>query len=467
MLSLISVSVVARILPPQAYGLTGMAQVAMGVVALFREVGISTAVIQKREIDDDFVSTLHWANVTLGFTATALCWLAAPAAALFFREPQVIPVLRFLALSFAISSLASVPGALLARRLDFRSPAISELTAGTVGLVTAIWLARHGAGVWALVMASLANTSVSALLLLCLAAWRPRMVFRWQCLRSIAGFGLNLSAFNIVNYGARNADNALIGRYVGAGPLAFYQFSYNLMLYPVQSISQTLGQVLLPAYARMQDDHERFRRSYLRASAAIAFLTFPMMAGVTVLARELVLAVVGPKWLPAAAVLRILAPVGLLQSLTTTVGHIYVATARTDLMFRLGFLCSSITVCGFLAGLPWGIRGVAIGYAVVFALIFVPALAVGFRVIALPLTSLWMAIWPGVQSTAVMLAVVIPLRYALIAVTGDRPLPVLAVCTITGAATYFAMMAWLRAPVLQDLRTLIATKRAAALSSNA
>ncbi len=454
LLSLISVSIVARIISPQAYGLTGMAQVAIGLVALFRDIGISTAVIQRREIDEDFVSSLHWASVILGLAAGGLCWLAAPAAAVFYREPQVVQVLRWLALTFPINSLTAIPGALLSRRMDFRRITVADLTGGVVGLITAVILARRGAGVWALVTATLVNTSTAALLLFLLSGWRPRFLLRWRDIRSMARFGLNLSAFNFVNYFARNADNALIGRYVGAGPLAFYQFSYNLMLYPVQSIAQMLGQVLLPAYAKMQDDHERFRRSYLRACAAIAFLTFPLMAGVTVLARELVLVVVGPKWLPAAAVLSVLAPVGLIQSILTTVGHIYVATGRTDLMFRWSCLFVSLIVLGFIAGLPWGIQGVATAYAIVAFATAIPTARPACRLIHLPLRSLGRALGPGVKCTLAMTAFIVPLRALLVFALPGQPLLTLAVCTVFGAGSYFALMGLLRPPVLEDVLLL-------------
>ena len=257
-----------------------------------------------------------------------------------------------------------------------------------------------------------------------------------------------------MTYFARNADNLLIGKYLGAAPLGYYALADNIMLFPVQAVGQTLRRVLFPAFAAMQSDHARFRQAYLRASTAIAFFTFPLMAGAAVLAPELIALFLGPRWGPVAPVLRILAPIGMLQSLTTMTAQIYLATGSTRAMFRWNTLFSAVLIAGFVAGLPWGIVGVAAIYAVLSFLLVSPTLAIPFRLIGLPLTALWKSVRLIVVGTAAMAAVVAALRWVLVYRLEAPAVATLGVCVVMGAAFYFLFMYNRRSAVFRDVLTL-------------
>ena len=453
-LAIAGTAVVARLVPPSAYGIMGMAVVVIGFAGLFRDIGTSSAIVQRPDIDDGLLTSVFWLNLAMGIAVTGACWLTAPWAALFYREPALVGVLRVLGFAFLILSLANVHGALLVRHLQFGRIAIMEIAAGVAGLAAAITGAVLGAGVWSLVMNLLVNSAVSAVVLIWARPWWPKLHFSWAEIRSVSGFGLNLSAFNVVNYFARNADNMLVGKYLGAEPLGFYGLAYNFMLFPLQAVAQTLGRVLFPAFAAMQGDHARLRQAYLRSSAAIAFFAFPLMTGVTILAPEVIAVLLGPHWAPAVPVLRILAPIGLLQSLTTITGQIYMATGATRAMFRWGTLFSAVLVAGFVAGLPWGIMGVAAIYAMLSVLLMIPSLAIPFRLIGLPLTALWKSIQLITVTTAAMAAVVAALRWVLASQIKAPPVATLGICSVMGAAFYFLFMFYRRSEVFRDVLML-------------
>ena len=455
LLSLVSTSIVARKLSPQAYGLMGMAQLVMGFIYLFKDLGMSQAVVQRRALDQRFLSSVWWLNFALSVLLAGVCWVLSPLAGMFYHEPAVPNVLRVLGLSLVLAGGCSVQSGILARQLQFKALAIRDIISSAIGLMIAIGMAYSGYGVWALVGASLSSTAATTVLLVLLAGWMPSFLFSWSDLRSIARFGANLSGFNLVNYFARNADNVLVGRYLGATPLGYYQLAYKLMLYPVENISQTIGRVLFPAFTKMQDDHGRFRAAYLRACAAIAFLSFPLMTGAFILADEFIRVLLGPKWVPIIPVFQILVLVGMVQSIVTTVGHIYVATGRTDLMMRWGSLFSVLVVGSFIVGLPWGIQGVATAYAVVIACIIIPALWAAFRIIDLPLLDLWYALWPGLKCTLVMACVVIALHEALLRFSPRSLIIRLVGCSIAGAAVYLYLMFRTRPPVVRDMLQLL------------
>ncbi|MBV8866683.1 MAG: MOP flippase family protein, partial [Acidobacteriaceae bacterium] len=406
LLYFVNVAILARKLNPESYGLMNMTQIVVGLVSLFRDIGIGSAVIQKRDIDDNFLSSLSWVATGLGCIATLACIVIAPVTATLYRQPLVASMLRALALSFAISSITTVHEAMLNRQMAFREIAIVEIVSAVLSLIVAIVFAYSGQGVWSLVAASLTTSLISSIGFLLCYRWIPAFHFSWKHVRSVTGFGMNLSGFNLFNYFARNADNVLIGRYLGTASLGFYQFAYTVMLYPVQNVAQLLGRVLFPAFSEIQHDRPRFRRAYARSCAIIALISFPLLAGVAALAKPFVLVWMGPKWLPVAALIAILAPVGMFQAVGTTVGQIYMATGRTDLMFRWGLFASPITVLSFVVGLPWGVKGVAISYAVSTVLIAYPVFLIPARLIDLHLFDLWREVQPIALATACMFVAV-------------------------------------------------------------
>jgi PST family polysaccharide transporter len=290
-----------------------------------------------------------------------------------------------------------------------------------------------------------------------MSEWQPSLLFSWMEVRSVMNFGLNLSAFNLFNYFARNSDNAIVGRYLGSASLGFYQLAYNIMLFPVQGIAQVLTQVMFPAFSEIQHDNERFRRIYLRTCSSIALITFPLMTGAAILAGPLIRTVYGPRWVNVIPVLTILAPVGLVQSILTTVGLIYTAKGRTALMFKIGGTTSVLYVISFVVGLPWGIRGVALSYASFTAVLLLPSLYISFRLIDLRLIDLGHAIKGIATSTVVMAFVVIASRRTITSYVHVPPVVDVFLFTAIGAVVYGVTAFLQRLPILLDLLQMAAS----------
>lgn len=425
-----------------------MARLAIGLIAIFRELGTTSAIIQRKQLSQEFLSSIFWGNLILATAAFGLAIAMSPVVAVFFHQPETGPIVRLLAGGVIISSLSSVPSALLARDMAFRRMMTIEITAAVFATVVAIAMALRGAGVWSLVISSLGSTCVTTFLLWRSCLWRPHWIFRWKELRSIASYSLNLSGFSVLNYFSRNADNTIVGHYLGAYQLGFYQLAYNLMLYAVQNISQVLSRVLFPAFAKVQDDNARFRQAYTKGVSMIAVIAFPIMAGMMAVADTFVRVVLGEKWRPVATLLVILAPVGLMQSIVTTVGNIYYAKGRTDWLLRWGLFASILSVCAFFVGLHWGIRGVAVSYLVVNLLLVWPSLAVPFRLIDLKMSDFLRPIWPILGISTTMLVTV---RALALLIGSGKPAAQLATLVTVGILTYCSLLLLFRPVAVVNL----------------
>jgi O-antigen/teichoic acid export membrane protein len=450
-ISLLGTLVLARLLTPEDYGLVGMARLATGLIAIFRELGTTAAIIQRKQLSQEFLSSIFWANLGLAVVTFGLAIATSPLVALFFHQSKIGPIVRLLAAGFIISALSSVPSALFNREMAFRKVMMIEIGAASFATCLAVGMALRGAGVWSLVISSLAGTCITTVFLWWSCPWRPKWLLDWTELRSIASFSLNLSGFNLVNYFSRNADNTIVGRFLGAYQLGFYQLAYNVMLYAVQNISQVMGRVLFPVFAKVQDDNARFRQAYTKAVSTIAVITFPMMAGVMAVADPFVAAVLGEKWHPVASLLIILAPVGLMQSVITTVGNIYYAKGRTDWLFRWGLFATAVSVGSFFAGLHWGIRGVAVAYLIVNLLLVYPTFAVPFRLIDLKMKDFLRPLWPILGFSMMMLAVVRGLGFLL---RFQKPVGQLAALVPVGVLVYGSLLLVVRPVAVVNLLSI-------------
>jgi PST family polysaccharide transporter len=304
-----------------------------------------------------------------------------------------------------VTSCGVVHYALLSRDMEFKKIAIADLASALVGYGVSIPAALAGYGVWSLVLGNLATTVTATALYWILCDWRPSHEFDTKEVHSIIGFSLNLSGFSLVNYCCRNADNLIVGRLLGTVELGYYQMAYSLMLYPLQNISSVIGQVLSPAFSKIQSSDSRFRSAYTRASMLIALITFPAMAGMAVVAGPLVITVLGNKWLAVIPLFRILALVGLFQSIQSSTGQIYIAKGRTDRMFWWGIYTGAVFVPAFLIGARWGSVGVAVAYCLAyFVLVAYPCFAIAFDLIGLRVVDYMHALVPQFAITGIMTA---------------------------------------------------------------
>ena len=390
-----------------------MALVVNSAIDLFRDIGVSSAVIQKRELTEPCLSSIFWLNASLGVALTGLVWFLSPWVSQFYREPRLGPVLAAIAPVSFIAGLGLVHRSLLERDLKFQALAKTEMISTLAASIISIWAASVGFGVWSLVIQSLTNATLSVSMAWLATRWRPSKHFRWSDIRPLAKFSIGLVGFNFCNFCSRNADYLLIGRFLGARELGFYTMAYRLMLYPLNNISAVMGRIMFPVLAQIHGDLTRFRRGYLAAIGSIALVSFPMMTGLMVTADLFVPVVLGYQWKPVVPLIQILASIGLIQSIGTTVGSIYQAKARTDLLLKWGLLSGTLAVLSFVIGLNWGTIGVASAYALLSVLLTVPNFLIPFRLIGLELSEFASHLWRPLVCSLIMGGGVLSIRLVL------------------------------------------------------
>jgi len=388
-----STVVLARLLTPADFGLIAMVTAITGFAMMFSSLGLSTATVQKAEINHGQVSTLFWINVALGVLVAAVVIGLAPAVAWFYDDPRLTPVTMALGAAFVFGGLAVQHQAMLQRHMRFFAIGIVEVVSMAVGVAVAIVAGVFGAGYWSLVIMHIAMAATAAVGNWIAFPWLPGLPKRGGGIREMLGFGGNITGFNIVNYFARNVDNILIGKFVGAAALGFYSKAYGLLMLPLRQINVPVSAVALPSLSRLNNDPQRYKNYYLKTISLITFITAPLIAFMVVMAEDIILLVLGKQWLEASTIFAVLGISAFIQPLYNTQGWLHISAGQSRRYFRWGLIGSIIIVVSFLLGLPYGAIGVAIAYTIAVYVIIVPCMWYAGNSAGIKVTSVFSAVW--------------------------------------------------------------------------
>jgi PST family polysaccharide transporter len=363
LVQLASVVVLARLLIPEDFGLVASVGPIVAFVGLFQNLGLQSAVIQRKEIGESQLNQVFWITTFVGLVCTVVIVALSPAVAVFYGDQRMTAITIAAALPLLLGSLTALPLALMNRHMKFGQLALNDVYAAIVGLLVAAAAAYFGMGYWSLVIGPAASAAIALMAAWWATRWMPgRPDFRVD--RDIISFGANLTGFNLVNFFSRNLDNILIGRYSGPVELGYYDRAYKLLLFPLQNITQPLSRVMIPLMSRIQDDKARFRDIYMRTNWLLAMVTMPGIAALTLAAQPTVSILFGEQWLPVAPIFVWLGIASLIQPVSSTTGWIFICQGETKTMFRWGIFSSLTTVLPFFIGLRWGASGVAAAYAI-------------------------------------------------------------------------------------------------------
>lgn len=437
---LVSVAVLSRILPQQAYGIIAMAMTATNLAFLFRDLGTSTIIIQRQDLSNRLLASAHGLNVAMGLAIMLVLLAAAQPVASLYGAPELANLIRVLSLIFPISGFGLLYAALIERESDFRLLARIEAVSLVAGLATSITLALAGFGVWSLVGQMLLSTVVTNLQLRLAAQRRVGLALSLAEIKSVMQFGASVSLSRFIVYFEQNADSMIIGRVLGSVALATYSMAAKISLFPLQSITGPITRALFPAFSRNQHDIAALRRTYLKAVSVITIVAAPLMAGVYFLRVPLTLFLFGPKWDGIPHVLQWLTPVGYLQAMIATTGVVFLSLNRSDLLLKLVIVGCVLQVGAYFIGVRWGVGGVAASFFVANLLNLFPCALAVMACLRIDIATALASITKPLVACVVMLLALYWTQLVLDSVALP-PIFALACQTIVGASAYLLFLA--------------------------
>nr|WP_294870116.1 lipopolysaccharide biosynthesis protein [uncultured Pedobacter sp.] len=373
-INILSTIILARLLVPGDYGLVAMVTTITGFITVFKDLGLSSAVIQTKELKDEQVNSIFWISIGVSFVIALIVSLLAPLLVAFYKEERLLNMTLVFAASIFVTGFSLQHNALMKRQMKFKTLSRIQIFSTVGSLLTGMFLAWKGFGYWSIVAISVSSPIYSTISLWFLCDWRPRFGFNSKGIKKLVSFGAGLTGFDLVNYFSRNMDNVLIGKFSGPSALGMYSKAYQLLLLPITQLRDPLNAVALPALSNLQNDKWKYNHFFCRYLFTLAFFSMPIVIYFAIFSHEIIFIVLGQKWIAASSIFKLLAISAFIQPVASTQGLLLITTGKAKKYFYLGIINSTLVVAGFCIGINWGTTGIAISYAIVTYALFIPLL---------------------------------------------------------------------------------------------
>ncbi len=360
----VSVVVLARLVSPHDHGLFAMASSAFALIALFRDGGLSTAAVQARELNEVQRNTLFWVHFFLGGVLAAITLVIAPWTARFYAAPAVTSLLTWMSLGFVLIGTGGFMRAQLYRNMRFHDANRLETISAVAGTIGMVLVGAIAANAYAFVAFLLISEATATGLAWRCQSWRPTQFPAWRSLRPLLRTGRNLTLHQLAEALLLQLDTLAIGRWFGAYPLGLYNRASQLITLPGIYLVGPLGQIMLATLARLAPQSPEFKRHAWGSVTAIAHLILPLFAVCIALPAFSVQLVLGPEWLEAAPLIRILAIGGIGVMLTSLAYSITVALGHAHRLVVSTAIALPVTGLAIWIGSTHGVVGIASGVAI-------------------------------------------------------------------------------------------------------
>lgn len=357
--SLIVSIVLARILSPSDYGTIALITVFINILNVFVDSGLGSALIQKKDADNIDFSTVFYTNVVFCVVLYAVMFFASPLIAKFYNRPELTSLVRVLSITILISGVKNIQQSYVSRTLQFRKFFFATLVGTIIAAVLGIWMAYHGAGVWALVTQQLTNLTIDTIILWITVKWRPDFVFSFQRLKGLFSYGWKLLVSALLDTVYNNLRNLIIGKKYSSEDLAFYTKGELFPKTIVSNINNAIDSVLLPAMSAEQDDKIRVKQMTRRAIKTSTFCIAPLMMGLAACAENIVKLLLTDKWLFCVPFLRIFCITYMFFPIHTANLNAIKAVGRSDLFLKLEIIKKIVGFIILLSTMWFGVMVIA------------------------------------------------------------------------------------------------------------
>lgn len=356
--------VLARLLSPNDYGTIGMLSIFLSFAGVFVDSGFSRALIQKQEKNEYDYSTTFIFNIVVSVSVYLILFIASPAIARFYKTPELLSLQRVFFLVIIINSLYVVQNAKLQIEIDFKSIAlinfISVVISGCIGIIAAM----KGLEAWSLVIQTLSKYSVTTILYWIKCKWFPHTGFSRNSFKKLFGFGSKLLVSSLLATILNNINDLVIGKIYKPESLGFYSRAQQFPDMTSGTIASVLNNATFPLMASLQNEKEHLLSTFKRLIKLSSMLVFPAMIGIAVLSKQIILVLLGEKWLPSSSLLFWLSLSYLFTPLSILNMNILNAIGRSDLFLKVDASKIPIIIITMIITFPISMKAVVIGKAI-------------------------------------------------------------------------------------------------------
>ncbi len=336
--------ILARLLTPNDFGVVAIILVVINILQVFNEVGFGAALMQKLDRDELDYSTVFVFNIIWGGILYGLVYASAPLFASFFEFPELTNLTRILGVNIIISSFIVVQRAKLMIFVDFKTQAKASFLAVIISGVISIYAAYKGLGVMAIIIQQLVNNSINTIFLWIYTKWQPKLQFSYKRFKTLFNYAYKLILARFVNAVFQEIYSLAIGKVYAPAQLGYFNRAKSFVGISSNNITQVVQRVSTPILCESQHDYDRMGKQLIEFIQKTAFIVFPLLCGLFVLAEPLIKVVLTEKWLPAAWMLQVLCPVGMLFVISTFNLNVFNATGKTNWALKSEIIKKTLNV---------------------------------------------------------------------------------------------------------------------------
>jgi O-antigen/teichoic acid export membrane protein len=369
------------LLAPEDFGLLGIAFLSIYTLETFSETGFQSALVQKKTDINPYLDTAWTVCAIRGAILFGLLFLAAPFIAEFFGSPQATLIIRVIGVTILLSGFKNIGVIFFQKDLEFNKEFSYQFSGTLTNFGMSIVLAFTLRNVWALVWSGLAASFVQLFMSYIVHPYRPRLRFEKAKFDQLFRFGKWVMGQSIVIFLITQGDDIFVGKMLGITALGFYQMAYLISNLCATEITHVISSVTFPAYSKMQDDIERIKQACLMVLRLTCIISFPLAAGIFILAPTLTQYILTEKWMPMVSALQVMCGFGVMRSIGATFGPAYRALGRPDIPLRVNIthlLCLCLII--YPLGVKWQLFGIAVGITLAM---FVSLLLTSLKIISL------------------------------------------------------------------------------------
>ncbi|MBI3353370.1 MAG: lipopolysaccharide biosynthesis protein, partial [Nitrospirae bacterium] len=388
--------ILARLLLPADFGIIAISQIIIGIVSLFQDMGMTQALIQKKENIEESADTVFLFNIFWSMILYTAVFFAAPYISGFFKNNQAAIILRVLCLSFLFQPFNIISNALMKKEFYFKRLFNITLWPIILSSLASIILAYFGFGVWSLVLGILTGNFLITVLGWLGISWRPAFKFNMEIAKDMLNFGGAISMQNVIIWFENTFDDILVGRWLGTPLLGVYRLGFNIAVIPATQIAGPINDVVYSTFVKLQDNKAELKRFFLYIIKYISLVTFPIGVFLFTSAEIFIMTFLGDKWSEAVPVVQFVSVYGTIGSITFVIPTLTRAIGRHDIYLRYLIVFLFVMTPLYIYAVPYGLKAISAVH-LLLAVIFLPYIFnIGMGLLNIKLSEIVDSLWVSI-----------------------------------------------------------------------
>ena len=353
--------ILARLLLPEEYGIIALITIFLNIANIFIQSGFSSAIIQKKEVDEVDCDSVFYFNLIISIIAYFILYMLSPIISDFYKNPILSSVLRVQSITLIIGGLNAIQNAIIQRKMQFKKLFIVSLVAIIIQGLVGIFMAYKNYGVWSLVISNLVGSIVTTIILWFITSWRPKLNFSIIRLKSMFKFGSRLLLSSLIDIIYNNLYSLIIGKKYDQEMLAYYNRGQNIPNILVTNINSSIDGVLFPALSTYQDDKKGMKMLVRRSIVTSSFIVFPIMFGLFAISKPLTIILLTDKWIDSVPFMKLSCIMYAIWPIHTANLQAIKAMGRSDVFFKLEVIKKILGIVIIVITIPFGVYAMMIG----------------------------------------------------------------------------------------------------------